>query len=488
MPRVITTALASVCAVLGLTAPAGAEYTLVWSDEFDGTSVDPDNWEFQIGDGSAYGLPPGWGNNELQYYTDSAENCFVADGLMYIVAREEPFAGHDYTSARLRTLNKQDFLYGRMEARLKLPTGQGLWPAFWMLPSDWIYGGWAASGELDIMESVNIPTTVYGTLWYGGEWPFPVQSGGSYADGTDFSEDFHVYTVEWEPDEIRWYVDGIHYFTLTSGDWYSDGAPYDDRAPYDQRFHFLINIAVGGDWPGPPDGSTVFPQELVADWVRVYQQGVQSPFHGAPLIIPGQIEAEDFDLGGEGFAYHDCDAGNQGGAYRLDVDVDIEACTEGGYDVGWMCADEWLEYSVGVLRPRRYRVEARVASQTTGGTLWIEFNGVDVTGMITVPVTGGWQNWTTVGATAELMAGLQEMRFVNSSSDDEYNINYFAIFDVADLDRDGDVDGADAVVMLSCLTGAEMPPLPDCADTDLDGDGDVDVHDIAEFQIGFSEP
>ena len=220
-----------------------------------------------IGTGTAYGLPAGWGNNELQYYTSHPDNSYVTDGNLVIVARKNHL-GYAYTSARLRTKNKRDSLYGKMEARMKLPTTKGMWPAFWMLPTDWVYGGWAASGEIDIMESVNIATTIYGTIHYGGEWPGYVSDGGSYSDGTDFSEGFHVYTLEWEPFEMRWYVDGILYSTKTS--WWSTGGPY--PAPFDQRFHFLLNIAVGGHWPGPPDGSTVFPQQMLIDYVRVYHK------------------------------------------------------------------------------------------------------------------------------------------------------------------------------------------------------------------------
>jgi len=462
-----------------LAGPAAAQDTLIWSDEFDGTSIDPNNWEHMIGDGTAYGLPAGWGNNELQYYTSRPENSYVADGNLHIIAREEQYAGCDYTSARLRTQNLRDFLYGRMEARIKLPTGQGMWPAFWMLPTDWVYGGWAASGEIDIIEAVNIPTTVYGTIHYGGQWPYNTSSGGSYSDGTDFSDEFHVYALEWEPDVMHWYVDGIWYHTETSADWYSDGAPDNDRAPFDQRFHFLLNIAVGGNWPGPPDETTVFPQVMMIDWVRVYAFGSQSPFYGDPQVIPGRIEAEDFDLGGEGLAYHDCDAGNNGGAYRPASDVDIEACSEGGYNVGWMCANEWLEYTVDVTTARTYVIEARVASQTTGGTFHVEFDGVDRTGDISVPVSGGWQTWVTVSATADLSAGVREMRFANSdNASDEYNISYFDIRLLADLDLDGDVDLADLAALLAAYGTCAVDPAYR-PDADFDSSGCVELADLA---------
>ncbi|HOM99144.1 MAG TPA: glycoside hydrolase family 16 protein [Acidobacteriota bacterium] len=246
-------------------------WRLVWADEFDGDRVDPVKWEFQIGTGTDYGLPAGWGNNELQYYTDRQDNAFVADGKLHIVAKKESYGRCSYTSARLRTLGKGDWTYGRFEIRAKLPKGKGIWPALWMLPTDNVYGGWAASGEIDIMELVgHEPNVVHGTLHYGGPWPRNKSSGGSYRlAGGDFSQDFHVFALEWEPGEIRWFVDGELYLTLTQ--WYTEAQGASFPAPFDQRFHLLMNVAVGGNWPGSPAPTTQFPQEMVVDYVRVYQ-------------------------------------------------------------------------------------------------------------------------------------------------------------------------------------------------------------------------
>ena len=246
-------------------------WRLVWADEFDGDRVDPVKWEFQIGTGTDYGLPEGWGNNELQYYTDRQDNAFVADGKLHIVAKKESYGRCSYTSARLRTLGKGDWTYGRFEIRAKLPKGKGIWPALWMLPTDNVYGGWAASGEIDIMELVgHEPNVVHGTLHYGGPWPRNKSSGGSYRlAGGDFSQDFHVFALEWEPGEIRWFVDGELYLTLTQ--WYTEAQGASFPAPFDQRFHLLMNVAVGGNWPGSPAPTTQFPQEMVVDYVRVYQ-------------------------------------------------------------------------------------------------------------------------------------------------------------------------------------------------------------------------
>lgn len=485
--------VAAIVVILVTAASAAVgQYNLIWSDEFDGPTLDPNNWECMIGDGTAYGLPAGWGNNELEYYTSRSENVYLSGGFLHIVARKESYQGHEYTSARLRSLHKREFLYGRIEARIKVPSGQGFWPAFWMLPTDSPYGGWAASGEIDIVESVNVPMTVYGTIHYGGGWPNNVSSGGSYQNGSSFANAYHVYALEWEPDVMRWYCDGNLYYTVGSSTWYSTAAPGNDRAPFDTPFHILLNLAVGGNWPGYPDGSTVFPQQLLVDYVRVYQLPAQSPYSGTAYGIPGQIEAENFDLGAEGEAYHDCDSANQGGQYRTSSGVDIEACSAGGYNVGWMCGGEWMEYTVNVGQAGPYAIEARVASQATGGLFWIEFDGVDVTDDIVVPVTGGWQTWTSVWVRADLPAGVQIMRFVNGGTSQEYNLNYFRFCLAADLDRDGSVAADDMATFFGAIAGPDVTtppagcPLQTFLDADLDRDADVDLPDFATFQTTFT--
>lgn len=245
--------------------PPGWE--LLWNDEFDGSSIDLQKWEHEVN-------AQGGGNNELQYYTDRPENSYIENGQLVIKAIKEVYTGpegtRDYTSARLRTKNKGDWKYGRYEIRAKLPFGQGMWPAIWMLPTDWIYGGWAASGEIDIMELLGQePNKVYGTLHYGGTWPANVHTGTSYtlASG-NFSEDFHLFALEWDTTAFRWYVDGTLYQTQTR--WNSSNGPY--PAPFDQRFHLLLNVAVGGNWPGNPDDTTQFPQTMTVDYVRVFKK------------------------------------------------------------------------------------------------------------------------------------------------------------------------------------------------------------------------
>ncbi len=244
-------------------------WQLVWHDEFDGDSVDTSKWSFQIGTGPPEG-PVDWGNNELEYYRE--ENAEVHDGALHVIAKRENFGNKQYTSARLRTKGKGDWTYGRIEFRAKIPAGQGLWPALWMLPTDNVYGTWAASGEIDVMEAKgHITNQVGGTIHYGGAWPQNIYSGGSYVfPSGNYFDDFHTYAFEWASGEMRWYVDGTHY--LTKSNWYTTGGEF--PAPFDQDFHILMNLAVGGNYlsPNQDPSQTTFPKELVIDYVRVYQR------------------------------------------------------------------------------------------------------------------------------------------------------------------------------------------------------------------------
>jgi hypothetical protein len=244
------------------TIPDLPGYHFVWSDEFDGIEIDYSKWTHEVGDS--------WYNNEIQSYTARPDNSVVENGNLVIIAREEQYGPNYYTSARLRSLSKADFKYGRLVARIKLPRGQGVWPAFWMLPTYQVYGGWPDSGEIDIMEAINQMDRIYGTMHFSDAQHQRVSSGGSYhnIDIVSFADDFHVYAVEWEPGEIRWFVDGVMFFSET--EWSSGSNPY--PAPFDEDFHFLLNVAIGGDWAGLPDETTVFPQQMLVDWVRVYQK------------------------------------------------------------------------------------------------------------------------------------------------------------------------------------------------------------------------
>ena len=248
---------------------ADGDWILVWSDEFnrpDGSLADPRKWTFETGGN-------GFGNNELEYYTKRSKNAAIRGGKLAIRAIEEKYTGVDgvtrqYTSARLKTQTKFSQAYGRFEARIKLPRGQGLWPAFWMLGNDIDQVGWPACGEIDIMENVGKePTIIHGTIHgpgYSGR--AGIEAGYRLESGQAFADQFHIFAVEWEPKAIRFYVDDHLYVTRTPSD-----IPPAQKWTFDHPFFLLLNLAVGGDWPGPPDSNTKFPQTMLVDYVRVYR-------------------------------------------------------------------------------------------------------------------------------------------------------------------------------------------------------------------------
>ncbi len=293
------------------------EWELVWQDEFDEDTIDTTKWQFEV---NCYG----GGNDEQQCYTDRQNNAYVEKGALNIVALKELYSGPraqdddpaynvtdirtlPYTSARVRTKHQADWTYGRFVVKAKLPFGQGTWPAIWMLPTEWAYGGWAGSGEIDIMEAVNLKSLsddiavlpgqtesrVHGTLHYGRAWPDNVYSGiaFNFPDGINPADSFHEYAIEWQEGEIRWYVDNIHYATQRSSGWYSQYMNEqsqlitgENSAPFDQPFHLILNLAIGGNWAANVNekgiDDSIFPQKLLVDYVRVYQCQV-SPSNGA---------------------------------------------------------------------------------------------------------------------------------------------------------------------------------------------------------------
>lgn len=273
--------------------PAG--WTLVWNDEFDGDTIDTTKWDFDLGNGffdyQHQSWVGGWGNEELQFYTREPSNVFVKDSVLTIRALKESVHGCGYTSARLKSRKRDgtplfNKLYGRFEFRAKVPWGKGLWPALWLLPQHDQYGGWAASGEIDVMEIIGEkPHEVLNSIHFGSTYPkrslithvHELPGGSTVAD-------WHVYAVEWEPGEIRFSVDGVR--TATRDHWWScsktrDGAGVEPTraadlnawpAPFDQPFYLVMNVAVGGNFPGAPNSQTRFPAELVVDYVRVYDK------------------------------------------------------------------------------------------------------------------------------------------------------------------------------------------------------------------------
>lgn len=239
-------------------------YTLKWSDEFNGTVLDQNNWAYDAGDGCP--ALCGWGNNELEYYTNSTDNLFFQDGKMIIEAKQQAVSGKNYTSARINTQGKKTFKFGRIDIRAKLPTGKGIWPAFWMLPQNNAYGTWPKSGEIDIMELVGYePNTVHGTLHFGpGPGSTQITKSTVLSSGT-FNDEFHVFSIDWKEDQVQWLIDGNVFSTANKFDFGSN------NYPFNEDFYLLFNLAVGGQWPGNPDATTYFPQWLIVDYVRVYQ-------------------------------------------------------------------------------------------------------------------------------------------------------------------------------------------------------------------------
>jgi beta-glucanase (GH16 family) len=255
---------------LATSAPPG--YTLVWSDEFnspDGSTPDPAKWNYDLGG-------EGWGNHELEFYTDHPQNAEINANNLVITAREEITQRpngepRQYTSARIKTKSLFSQAYGRFEARIKIPEGEGMWPAFWMLGEDISGVGWPRCGEIDIMENIGKePALVHASLHGAGDPAAKAKTADLtskfFLPGNPrLSADFHLYAVEWEPNELRFYLDQINYVTFTRKQW-PRNAPW----PFDHKFFIILNLAVGGDWPGPPDADTHFPQQMLVDYVRVY--------------------------------------------------------------------------------------------------------------------------------------------------------------------------------------------------------------------------
>lgn len=309
--------------------PSG--YKLVWEDNFNGTQLNRDDWNVEL-------HAPGWVNAEWQEYVDSEENIYLKDGKLVLQAIKTTKNGKDYyTSGRINTQNKHDFKYGKFEAKVKVPSGMGFLPAFWMMPTDeQNYGQWPKCGEIDIMEVMGQSTdTLHGTIHYGDPHG---QKQGTYvidASKSDFAEDFHVYTCEWEPGKISWFVDGIKFHEAT--DWYTKREGFDEvayPAPFDQPFYMIFNVAVGGSWVGYPDETTEFGDnaQMVVDYVRVYQkdsynENVQKPAKpevpdseiGANLLVNGEFTNNEAFDDGKDWEFLTANGG-EGTAQIVDVD------------------------------------------------------------------------------------------------------------------------------------------------------------------------
>ena len=344
-------------------------WQLVWQDEFtNGISAD---WNFETGNGGG-----GWGNNELEYYR--RENATVENGQLVITAKRESFGGFNYTSARMTTQGKKSWKFGKIEARIKMPAFSGIWPAFWMLGDNISTGaGWPACGEIDIMEHINAENRNYGTA----HWSDNNNQHASYGNNIAVTvTDYHIYSIEWDTNYIRWFVDGTKFHEIFIG------GGINGTGEFQLNQFILLNMAVGGNWPGFNIDLNGFPAKMYVDYVKVYQDaGGNPPNNPGPATT---IQAE---------------------SYSNMLGVQTEATTDagGGQDVGWIDAGDWMAYSPLVFPTSgNYLIEYRVASLNGGGRLSADLNaGSIVLGQLDVPNTGGWQNWTTISHTVYINAG-----------------------------------------------------------------------------------
>ncbi|MBI3883142.1 MAG: family 16 glycosylhydrolase [Sphingobacteriales bacterium] len=383
-------------------------WQLVWQDDFNTISND---WTFETGG-------TGWGNNELQYYRQ--ENASIVNGNLVITAKKEDFGGKNYTSARMKTQGKKFWKYGKIEIRAATPAVQGIWPAFWLLGENITNTSWPACGEIDILEHINTDSKNYGTMhWANAEGNYVSYGGNIDVAGLT---NFHTFSVEWTSTAIKWFIDGVKYHEASIAN------NINSTDEFHENFFLILNVAVGGNWPGNNIDNNSLPSTLVVDYIKVYQDlpiQTQSPYGGTAATIPGKIEAENYDNGGEGIAYHDKDEINNGLVYRTTESVDVQPCTDAGngYNVGWAVASEWLEYTINVTTSASYILEARVATESAGKTFHLELDSTNISGTITVPNTGGWQSWQTVSViTPTLTAGQKILKIIFDSND--FNLNY----------------------------------------------------------------
>ncbi|WP_344821290.1 carbohydrate-binding protein [Aquimarina gracilis] len=448
-------------------------WTLVWQDEF--TNGISNDWIFEIGNGNS-----GWGNNELQYY--KRENATVENGNLVITARRESIGGFNYTSTRMKTQGRRSWKYGKVEARIAMPSFIGSWPAFWMLGDNISAVGWPACGEIDIMEHVNTETQTHGTI----HWQDHNNTYANYSGATPVNSvtNFHVYTIEWDALAIKWFVDGnlYHEASIANG--------VNGTSEFHNNFFILLNMAIGGNWPGFNIDNTAFPARMLVDYVRVYQRTVAP---SGPVTLFQHCDYDGYavslnegsytmsQLQALGFVDNDISSIQVQDGYQITIyehdnftgasltmtanddclvnegfndimssakvsktttplwsilieaedtvvqsGTQTEACSEGGLNVGWIDTNDWMVWDVNIPNTGNYTVEYRVSSPNTGRTLQLEkAGGVPVYGILDIPNTGGWQNWTTVQHTVNLIAGAQQIAIKALSGG--LNINWLRI-------------------------------------------------------------
>ncbi|MBN1597241.1 MAG: carbohydrate-binding protein [Bacteroidales bacterium] len=455
------------------------DWELIWFDEFDGTEVDVTKWNFMTGPNNA--------NNEEQYYT--AGNASVSDGKLIISGKIESMGGYDYTSARLNTRLKGDWLYGRIDVNAKLPGTGGTWPAIWIMPTESVYGGWPNSGEIDIMEHVgNNLGWVFGTV-HTGTYNHTLgtqQGGGMWL--YDCAEAFHEYSIEWYPNRIDFYFDDIHYFTFNN-----DYESYMEW-PYDHSFYLILNIAIGGDLGGTVDLDGIWPTTMEVDYVHVYafEFGIDdSEPPSDPTNLSADPEATEITLSWDAsvdndyvrmyYIFQDYElidsvggntttitglepftrytfgiqavdfAGNTSDivfittsttvllsasipgvvqaedyVYMEGVNTEGTSDTGGGINVGWIDAGDWMSYSVDVEAEDEYRIAYRVAAQTSVGTIHLLNENEEEIMTTDVPVTGTWQSWRTV--VSDPFTLLEGEQFITlQANPGGFNLNWFEI-------------------------------------------------------------
>lgn len=404
---------AAALALLGHSTAHAQTYQQVWADEF--TNGISSSWVFETGGG-------GWGNNEKQYYQRA--NASVVNGILQITAKKENVGGMPYTSSRMKTQGLKEFKYGKIEARMKLPLGQGIWPAFWMLGANINTVSWPACGEIDVMEHINAENKVYGTVHWDSNGH--AEYGGNIITTP---QEYHVYSIEWEPSYIRWFVDGTKYheINITNG----TGSTEEFQRP----FFLLLNLAVAGNWPGQTVDESKLPATMYVDYVRVYQKTTTTT--PPPTTSSVTLQAE---------------------AYSAMNGVQTEATTDtgGGQNVAYIDAGDWMAYNnVNFPTSGTYTIEYRVASPS-GGTLSSDLNAGSIQlGNTTIPATGGWQNWTTVSKSVNVNAGTYNFGVFAQTGG--WNINWIRITKSTTAARAATVLEASTTAQTS---GLEIYPNP----------------------------